>query len=115
LSRAWRPDLRKPQETRRRGISKRALLLAAALATLAVGPAQAWDTPEVELERYSTLSLDDPTPHTAWARPYAQGPLHGYYFVHSRSEGMQPHAREAIELMQRLDLKLDVSYFYRYY
>jgi len=89
--------------------------LALVLAVLPTAPARAWDTPEVELERYSTLRMDYETPHTPWARPYALGQLRGLYLPASKSEGMHTHAREAVELMQRLDVKLDAAYWYRYY
>jgi len=93
----------------------RALWLAAGLAMIPWLPAHAWEAPETDLKRYCTLTMDFETPHTPWARPYARGPLRGYYFIYTRSEGMQTHAREAIELMQRLDLELDASYLYNFY
>jgi len=93
----------------------RSLLLAVILMGLGSLTARAWESSPDEVERYSTLSTKFVTPHTPWARPYAQGTLRGYYFVRSRAEGMQTHAREAAELMQRLDLTLDVSLFYSYY
>ncbi len=76
---------------------------------------RAWDEPEVSLEAYSTLSTNFVTPHTPWARPYAGGTLRGVYFVYSRSEGMQTHAREAVELQQRLDITLDAAFLYNFY
>lgn len=78
-------------------------------------PAHAWEAPETDLKRYCTLTMDYETPHTPWARPYASGQLRGLYLLASKSEGMHTHAREAIELMQRVDLKLDAAYWYRYY
>lgn len=75
----------------------------------------AWDEPEASLEAYSTLSANFVTPHTPWARPSAQGPLRGLYFVHSGNEGMLTNAREAVELQQRLDITLDVAFRYRFY
>jgi len=93
----------------------RSLLLAVGFIGLGSLTVSAWDEPDASVESYSTLSTNLVTPHTPWARPYSQGPLRGYYFVCSRNEGMQTHAREAVELMQRLDLTLDASLFYSYY
>lgn len=59
--------------------------------------------------------MDYQTPHTPWARPLASGQLCGLYLLASKSEGMHTHARETVELMQRLDLKLDAAHWYRYY
>jgi hypothetical protein len=95
-----------------------ALWLTLAVLGGAVGlsrPARAWDEPEAALEAASTLARDYVTPHTPWARPYARGRVRGLYFIASRSEGMQTHAREAVELQQRLDLPLDVAFFYSYF
>lgn len=89
-------------------------VLIASLVMLSLA-ARAWDVPEAEMAAYSDVKGTLVTPHTPWARPYAQGMLRGYYFARSGSEGMQTHAREAAELMQRLDLTLDVSYWYSYY
>jgi len=98
-----------------RQMTLRMLLVGAFLAIGVCLTASAWEEPESEIELYSTLKTDFVTPHTPWANPNAQGRLHGYYFVYSRLEGMETHAREAVELMQRLDLKLDVSYLYTFY
>ena len=87
----------------------------ALLAALVSLPAWAWDEPEVSLEAYSTLSTNFVTPHTPWARPNALGTLRGYALIYAPSEGMLTSAREAVELMQRLDIKLDASYRYEYY
>ena len=67
------------------------------------------------LEGYSKLTMDYVTPHTPWARPNARGTLRGYCLIYTPNEGMMTNAREAIELMQRLDVKLDASYRYEFY
>ncbi len=77
--------------------------------------ARAWEEPEVSLEACSTLATNLVTPHTPWARPYTGGTVHGVYFVYSWSEGMQTHAREAVELQQRLDIALDAAFLYNFY
>lgn len=87
-------------------------LLATVCAAVPPLSSMAWDEPEVSLEATSTLSTNFVTPHTPWARPYAQGSLRGLYFVHSRNEGMQTHAREVVELQQRLDITLDATFHY---
>jgi len=84
------------------------MLLAAFAAVLFSVRANAWEAPETEIEQYSTLKTDFVTPHTPRANPNAQGTLDGYYFVYSSEQGMHTHARDAVELMQRLDLKLEV-------
>ena len=93
----------------------RLLLMAAFVAVLFPLHAHGWEAPENEIELYSTLKTGFVTPHTSWAKPYAHGMLRGYYLILARSEGMETDAREAIELMERLDIKLDASYRYKYY
>jgi hypothetical protein len=92
-----------------------AIMVTLLVLVAAVLPVMAWDEPEASLEAYSTLSTELVTPHTPWARPYAQGPLRGLYFIASNSEGMQTHAREAVEMQQRLDLQLEVAFYYNFY
>lgn len=79
------------------------------------GAARAWDSSDATVAELSTLSTSLVTPHTAWARPNATGPLRVLWFVASPQEGMQTAAREAAELRQRLDMDLDVVFEHSYY
>ncbi|MBL7649016.1 MAG: beta-galactosidase trimerization domain-containing protein [Candidatus Hydrogenedentes bacterium] len=61
------------------------------------------------LEAEHALSMEFETPHTKWAKPYAQGPTRVLFFApwyQGSTEG-----REIIELMQRFDLEADAAYF----
>lgn len=100
-------------------MSRRSLLLGAfgvLVLALCPGVVRAWETSDAECERENTLSQEYITPHTPWARPYAQGPVRTCYMVGcSDNEGMNTYAREGVELMQRVDVKLDAALWYRYY
>jgi len=93
----------------------RTIVLVLSVVALPAASAWAWEAPEADIERYSKLMTDYVTPHTPWARPNAGGTLRGYCLIYTPSEGALTNAREAIELMQRLDMKLDTSYLYEYY
>jgi hypothetical protein len=71
------------------------------LALLALGgtaPAASDDfLPPEELEADHALTFAFPTPHVAWARPYAGGRAKVLFFT----RGMGTHPRECVELMQR--------------
>lgn len=60
------------------------------------------------LENEHQLSMALETPHTKWAKPYANGATRVLFFTpwyQGSTEG-----RETIELMQRFDLEADVAY-----
>ncbi|MCC6487736.1 MAG: hypothetical protein IT364_09570, partial [Candidatus Hydrogenedentes bacterium] len=61
------------------------------------------------LEVEHALSLDFVTPHTPWAKPYAQGPVKTLFFA-PWFQG-STDAREIVELMQRFDLDAQAVYF----
>lgn len=82
-------------------------VLCLAVTLLAVPSLIAQEDEEAErvhdyLELQHNLTPDLPTPHTAWAKPYAGGTLRAVYIV-TWFEG-STDAREIIELSQRLDL-----------
>lgn len=61
------------------------------------------------IEAEHALSMEFETPHTNWAKPYAQGTTHVLFFApwyQGSTEG-----REIIELMQRFDLEADAAYY----
>ncbi len=61
------------------------------------------------LESEHELSMEYETPHTQWAKPYAQGTIRVLYicpYYQGSTEG-----REIIELMQRFDIEADAIYF----
>ncbi len=63
------------------------------------------------LESEHELSMEYETPHTQWAKPYAQGTTR-VLFIAPYYQG-STEGREIIELMQRFDLEADVAYFQR--
>jgi len=77
--------------------------------------AHAWEDTDRAVEEWSTLSEDYVTPHTRWAKPYAGGRLRILYCVASNEQGMRTHAREVVELRQRLDADIDVIYEISFY
>lgn len=60
------------------------------------------------LEAEHALSMDLETPHTKWAKPYAQGATRVLFFGPWYQGGTE--CREMIELMQRFDLEADAVY-----
>jgi len=82
--------------------------LAALLAVLTACPS-AWAQDAEELELDHTLSMEFETPHVKWAKPYAGGTLRVLLFCNGR--GTVP--REAVELMQRFDMKIDAVFWRR--
>lgn len=60
------------------------------------------------LEAEHALSMEVETPHTKWARPYAQGATRVLFFGPWYQGGTE--CREMIELMQRFDLEADAVY-----
>ncbi len=60
------------------------------------------------LEAEHALSMEFETPHTKWAKPYAQGPTRVLFFAPWYQGGTE--CREIIELMQRFDLEADAVY-----
>jgi len=82
---------------------------------IAASPANAYETSHAEVEEYHRLSPRVETRHTKWARPYAGGTTRVLYFVASNNEGMETHARHAIELMQRFDVEVTPAYWYKFY
>ena len=75
--------------------------------TLLVGSLVAQDAAELAVDH--ALTFDYPTPHTAWARPYAQGPTRVLFFVDGR--GTMP--RHCVELMQRFELDAQAVFWAR--
>lgn len=82
-----------------------ALLVGLLVCASAPGPAQ--DMDELELDHNVKSSFV--TPHTAWAKPYAQGTTRVLFFVNGRGA----NAREVCELMQRFDLEAEMVYWAR--
>ncbi len=64
-----------------------------------------------ELEVEHALSMDFPTPHTAWAKPYARGTVSALFFTLWYENST--YTREIIELLERFDLKAQAVYFER--
>jgi len=60
------------------------------------------------LEAEHALSMEFETPHTKWAKPYAQGTTRVLFFAPWYQGGTE--CREMIELMQRFDLQADAVY-----
>ncbi len=60
------------------------------------------------LEAEHALSMEVETPHTKWAKPYAQGTTRVLFFGPWYQGGTE--CREMIELMQRFDLDADAVY-----
>ncbi len=83
-------------------------LFALALAALAQENEEA-PPPRDYLELQHELSLDFVTPHTEWAKPYAQGTTRALFFV-SWAQG-STDGREIVELMERFDLDADAVYY----
>ena len=86
-----------------------------ALAALCASAARGWETTTAQLEQESRLTLRIATAHVNWAKPYACGRIRALYFAATKSEGMQTHAREIVELMQRFDLDVEAVYWYSFY
>lgn len=61
------------------------------------------------LEIEHALSLEFETPHTRWAKPYAEGPVRALFFATWFQGTTQP--REIIEFLQRFDLDADAAYY----
>ncbi len=91
-----------PPKPWRRRVTRHAFLI-----LLACGAAFAQDATELELDH--TLSMDFETPHVKWAKPYARGAIRVLFFCNGR--GTVP--REAVELMQRFDFKIDAVFWRR--
>ncbi len=86
------------------------LLIAVGLVPLN-GAFAEYTTGAERLESEHELSMDYETPHTQWAKPYAQGTTRVLYvapYYQGSTEG-----RELIELKQRFDLEADMVYFQR--
>ncbi len=64
---------------------------------------------KLSLEEEHKLSLGLVTPHTKWAKPYAQGTVRVLFFARFR-DGLT-YSREIIELIQRFDIKADAAYY----
>ncbi len=64
---------------------------------------------EPTIDEEQSLRMDYLTPHTAWARPYAQGVTRVLFF----SDFRHSQAREIIELMERFEVKADAVYYSR--
>lgn len=60
------------------------------------------------LDAEHALSMEFETPHTKWAKPYAQGTTRVLFFAPWYQGGTE--CREMIELMQRFDLDADAVY-----
>lgn len=60
------------------------------------------------LEAESALSMNFETPHTKWAKPYAQGKTRVLFFGPWYQGGTE--CREMVELMERFDLEADAVY-----
>ncbi len=63
----------------------------------------------VELEMDHNVHSELVTPHTAWAKPYAQGRIRVLFFVNGRGTS----AREVIELEQRFDFDPQMAFWGR--
>ncbi len=81
--------------------------------TLLIAVTAAWPalTPE-EVEENQSLQTSIVTPHKAWAKGYAGGPLRALVFVHGGHYGGEwdefgTRLREVIELTQRFDIEAD--------
>lgn len=81
--------------------------------TLLIGVAAAWAalTPE-EVEENQSLQTSIVTPHKAWAKGYAEGPVRALVFVNGGHYGGEwdefgTRLREVIELTQRFDIEAD--------
>jgi hypothetical protein len=84
------------------------LILASGLCPMGQAVAD-YTTGMERLESEHELSMEYETPHTKWAKPYAQGSTRVLYicpYFQGSTEG-----REIIELMQRFDLEADAIYF----
>lgn len=82
--------------------------LAMALSLCGHARAEVPSGPEL-IEAEHVLSTEFETPHTKWAKPYAQGTTRVLFFApwyQGSTEG-----REIIELMQRFDLEADAAYY----
>lgn len=74
---------------------------------LFAGSLVAQDAAELEVDH--ALTFDYPTPHTAWARPYVQGPTRVLFFTDGR--GTMP--RHCVELMERFELDAQAVFWAR--
>ena len=81
----------------------RGLVSVLGVALLAAGGAALATT----LDEDHRLSLEFATPHTDWAQPYARGPVRVLFFT----SGVDTHAREIVELMQRFDIQAQAVYW----
>jgi hypothetical protein len=86
-----------------------------ALLIASASVASAYENSDAFVERAHRISLEYETPHTKWAKPYAFGPVRVLYVAGSQTEGMETHAREAVELAQRFDVKMDAAWRFRFY
>ncbi len=69
-----------------------------------------------EVEEDNSLATTLVTPHKAWARGYARGPVRALFFVyHGPYDGSWSdegtRLREVVELAQRFDLQADAAFF----
>ncbi len=75
--------------------------------SLLVRPMPAEELPAEVLEAANALPVDFDTPHTKWAKPYAQGPLRVLFFAQMNTDVNVGPTRYAVELMRRFDLEGD--------
>jgi hypothetical protein len=93
----------------------RPILLGVLVFLCAAQFAYAWENTAGEVVSLHNLRDAHETPHIKWARPYAGGRLRVLYLLASNSQGMETHAREAVEFAQRFDVELDTVYYFHFY
>ncbi|MBI3921578.1 MAG: hypothetical protein HY318_09195, partial [Armatimonadetes bacterium] len=86
---------------------KAAIGIQVTLVVVCAGFSPARAVEETELEVDHALTLEVTTPHTDWARPYAQGKTSVLFFTDA--EDLRP--RECVELMQRFDLEAEAVFW----
>ena len=86
-----------------RGLVGLKSLLLLVAATAAVSAAPLMD----RIERHHSIALDDETPHTKWAKPYAGGTVRALFIVEQNPNINNLPLRHIVELRQRFDVEGD--------
>lgn len=79
------------------------------LAAMSLGASALGQGPMAQLEEEHQLRMTFETPHVKWGKPWLAGPIKALMFC----VGKYDRARDAVEMMQRFDIKITPVYFRR--